>query len=558
MTAPARDGAPLRLVPPTDGGADPPIAGRPTVIVGKDVHRVISELDAELGPLDPLLYQRDHELVAIVGSEDFEGRAAFARGTPIVRSHNEDSLTPRLTQFVRCVAFRAPSSSAKKSAKAGALDEPKAEPSEVIPPPAFVRKFLRALDWRHVRPLVGISECPVLRPDGSVWQTAGYDPETGYLYIPSMAYPIVPDAPTQGDATLAYAHLAEVFHDFPYVQPSHRAATVAAVLTLAARSAIRGAVPCWYFDASSSRSGKTLQLDAISTIVTGRSAGRMTYPVNDEEAEKVLSSYAMSGARLVPFDNVAGKFGSPKLDNVITAEDTVDLRVLGYTGIRTFQWRAIVFASGNGFEPRGDIAKRVLVPRLESPLAHPEKRNPSEFRHSPLLPWVLANRGSLLVDALTILRAYSVAGRPEQSGDSWSGFEAWSSLVASALVWAGAPDPRGARRGGDDDLDATVAAQRALVRAWPTLCLRNGSAALTLSQALRLAYPAPKRGEEPDGLDDFREAVAELTNAPSGAVPDSKRLGVAMRRIRRKTIDGARIDIDGQTGGMARWRVEVL
>jgi hypothetical protein len=73
-----------------------------------------------------------------------------------------------------------------------------------------------------------------------------------------------------------------------------------------------------------------------------------------------------------------------------------------------------------------------------------------------------------------------------------------------------------------------------------------------------MAYPAPKRGEEPDGLDDLREALSELTGSPTGAIPDGKRLGTAMRRIRRKTIDGARLDVDGSTHGIMRWRVDIL
>ncbi len=43
--------------------------------------------------------------------------------------------------------------------------------------------------------------------------------------------------------------------------------------------------------------------------------------------------------------------------------------------------------------------------------------------------------------ALTILRAYHVAGRPDQKLPSWGSFTVWSELIRGALVWTGLADP---------------------------------------------------------------------------------------------------------------------
>ncbi len=51
------------------------------------------------------------------------------------------------------------------------------------------------------------------------------------------------------------------------------------------------------------------------------------------------------------------------------------------------------------------------------------------------------NRSDYLSAALTILRAFHVAGRPDQRISPWGSFTAWSKLVRGALVWAGLPDP---------------------------------------------------------------------------------------------------------------------
>src|SRR5262249_3875877 len=91
----------------------------------------------------------------------------------------------------------------------------------------------------------------------------------------------------------------------------------------------------------------------------------------------------------------------------------------------------------------GDTPRRVLPIRLESPLERPEER--TGFRYPNLRAHVLANRGPLLSAALTILRAYCVAGRPDQGLTPWGGFEGWSDLVRNTVVWCGLPD-RGVTR----------------------------------------------------------------------------------------------------------------
>jgi hypothetical protein len=45
----------------------------------------------------------------------------------------------------------------------------------------------------RVRHLAAISDVPILRADGTLWQTAGYDPQTGVLFEPTGTFP-----PTSG------------------------------------------------------------------------------------------------------------------------------------------------------------------------------------------------------------------------------------------------------------------------------------------------------------------------------------------------------------------------
>lgn len=270
--------------------------------------------------------------------------------------------------------------------------------------------------------------------------------------------------PTQGDANAALLELNEVFADFPYAKESHASVPIAALLTLLGRPAIEGACPAFLFDASTRGSGKTLQSDAISLIATGRTSAKMAYPMHDEELEKVLGAYALRGASLINFDNVNRLFGGGPLDRCLTAEDTVELRILGKSEIPTLRWRAVIVATGNNLALAGDTARRVLVARLESPLENPESRE--DFRHPDLLDWVRQEQVRLVYAGLSVLRAYFVAGRPDVGIKPWGSFGPWSKLVAAAIVHAGGANPMDARphrrrRGGRREGRARARAPRA-------------------------------------------------------------------------------------------------
>lgn len=519
------DRPPLRV-------ADPD--GRKDVILTSNTHDVTDQMIVALRD-DPDVYQRSGELVHVLRHDD-DGDSRFASGTPLVRTCPLSWLIDHVSAHARC------------------LTESKKGPFKHVAPPApRVRAVMERGSWSGIRQLETVIEAPSMRPDGTIIQDPGYDAATRSLYVPNGSFDSIPDQPTQGDAVLAYAHLADVFREFPYVSVEHQSATIACIVTLLARPAIRGSVPCWVFDASSKRSGKSLQMDVVSIVATGRAASRMTFPADDDkELESVLSSYALAGARIVPFDNVARPFGGAALDKCVTAVDSVDLRVLGRSELRTLPWRALIMASGNNVSFRDDMLPRVLSPRLESPLENPETRTDLP----DLRAVALARRPSLVADALTILRAYVAAGRPTVAVQRWGGFDAWVSLVASALVWAGAPDPMGARRGLAGDEDPVKTAEAALVNGWAILCRDVDPTGITVSTAVTSLYPAPRSDEPPDGRDNIREAIANLVVVRPGSAPAHRALGDALRKLKGRPIGGQKLVSVPVKGGIAKWRVE--
>src|SRR5690606_12956696 len=124
--------------------------------------------------------------------------------------------------------------------------------------------------------LVAVVSRPVLRPDGTVLQTPGYDPASKVLYAPTADFPTVPDRPTRAQARAALDELADLFVDFPFVARSDLSAALAFVLTLVGRRAIEGPCPMFAVRAAAPGTGKNLLVDVVSKLVFGKKAERMS------------------------------------------------------------------------------------------------------------------------------------------------------------------------------------------------------------------------------------------------------------------------------------------
>ena len=201
------------------------------------------------------------------------------------------------------------------------------------PPTWAVEAVATFGDWKGIRPLEGIVEAPTLRPDGSLINQPGYDPDTGLWFVPSGVFPPIPDNPTKLQAESAMDDLLAVVTDFPFARVEHTAAWLASCLTALARFAIDGPCPLFLFDANCPGTGKSKLCDITAILATGREMARGAYPDDQSEMEKMLLSVALAGDRFVLFDNVASGFsvGGSALDRALTAR-TIKGRILGKCG----------------------------------------------------------------------------------------------------------------------------------------------------------------------------------------------------------------------------------
>lgn len=407
-------------------------------------------------------------------------------------------------------------------------------------PPKWVAETLMARGEWPFPPLEGVVETPVFRPDGSILLTPGYDPETGLIYDPGDAlFPPIPDRPTIQDAARAIVELLEPFAEFDFVAEADRSAGAAAVLTIIGRHAIQGPVPIFAFRAPTPGSGKSLLADAISQLGTGRAASKMAPPTSDEETKKLILALGIEGAAVVLIDNANGVFGSNSLAAALTANTWSD-RLLGVSKTLTVVLRMTWLLTGNNVSFKGDLGRRVIPCDLDPGVEHPEDRD--GFTHENLLSYIIPARPRLVAAALTLLRAYHVAGRPNHGLPAKGSFEAWDSLIRGTLCWIGAEDPLGATARIRDEGDADLDALRQGLFAWRETF---GDDAITAAEAI----------EKAGSTQGLAAALAALAGGSVSQL-DAKRLGYGLRKIKGRVVSGLKFESGDPTRtGAKRWKV---
>lgn len=502
----------------------PRLAGvrRANVEVTADEHKVV-ELAAAALARHPDLYQRGNLLAHVLCDDVGAPRRARAapRIAPVSPAHLRE-LSTAVVYWFKVVWDKK-------------RDE--AEPVQQHPPQWAIAALHARGRWPGVRPLEGISEVPVLRPDGSVWEQPGYDAATGICYLPAAAFPPVPAHPTRADAVAALAALREPFADFPFAAPAHRATALAALLTPLARPAFRGCAPLFLVDANTRGSGKSLLADVIGEVVAGRPMARMALARDDDEMRKTITAMALGGAPLVLLDNIAGTLGGAAIEMALTGESWRG-RVLGESREVEVPFAATWFGTGNNVQLSSDMARRTAHVRIESPLENPEERQ--AFRHPDLLAWVREHRGALVAAGLTLLAAYLHAGAPDQRLAPWGSFDGWTRVVRQALVWVGEVDPGDAREQLREESDAAAGALGDLVAGWSEVAARfNGqcTAAQALAELARDDAAVQRTGAAPRYA-RLREALAELCPSPPGKLPSARQVGNRLRAFKGRVTLG--------------------
>ncbi len=397
----------------------------------------------------------------------------------------------------------------------------------------------------HLPVLTGIINSPTLRPDGSLLSQPGYDIATGLLFDPQGAsFPTIPANPDRHQATAALGYLNRLIETFPFVSDADRSVALSAILTTAIRRSLPSA-PLHGFTAPAAGSGKSLLVDIASQIVSGRPASVIAQGKTEEEMEKRLGAALIAGDPLISIDNCETGLGGELLCQALT-QPMLKVRLLGKSINVEVPSSAAMFATGNNLTMVGDMTRRAIRCTLDAGVERPELR---EFDRDPLA-MVSASRGDYVAAALTILRAFHLAGRPQQSTPLGS-FAAWSGWVRDALIWLGEADPCATMdqiRGADPRLEALTT----VIEQWHT---HLGSTRVSVKEVIDVATEQQSsfHGRADFINPDFREAL--LAVAGDGGAISGRRLGKWLSANQGRIVNGMRLAADGQHAGIIRWRL---
>ena len=380
--------------------------------------------------------------------------------------------------------------------------------------------------------LTRITNSPFLRGDGSVCERPGYDPASGLLYKPDgRSFPPIPQYPTKADAGAALQAIDGLIEDFPFVSDADRSVALSAILTALDRHAMATA-PLHGFTSPAAGTGKSLLVDVAAILATGRLTPVISQGCSEEELEKRLGAALLAGDVVVSIDNCEHELQSVFLCQALT-QQKLNIRVLGMSKNVETPITATVFATGNNLTIAGDLTRRALLGALDARCEHPERRS---FEFDPIAV-ARTERGRLVVAALTVLRAWHVAGERIEPPPLGS-FEEWSHRIRAPLLWLGHADPCNTtiRVQEDDprrDMLATVIAQ------WRQHLTAGQE--YTVQQLINHAI----------NVNDFH--VALLNVAGRGNLVSNDRLGRWLKRNEGRPVNGSMLVRMGMKDGYQLW-----
>lgn len=307
-----------------------------------------------------------------------------------------------------------------------------------FPPPEVVAD-IASIDNPPFPGLASVTEVPTLRADGTILHKRGYDPISSLYYEPApdlKTFPL-PDKPTQAQVKEARSLIEEAISDFPYADEASRANVFGLLLTPVLRPAIFGCTPLAVVDAPQAGTGKSLLIDVLSIITTGRPSAMVPYPYKEDEMQKQIAASLISGRQLIAFDNLEGELRSPALALALTAKE-FEARILGFTKNFTVANMSTWVVTGNNIRPAGDMPRRCYQIRLNAKQSKPYTGR--EFKHPDLLRWCSDNRSELLHALLIIARYWYSIDCPDAIGKNVVGsFEDWHRKVGSIVACARIP-----------------------------------------------------------------------------------------------------------------------
>jgi hypothetical protein len=407
----------------------------------------------------------------------------------------------------------------------------------VAPSSEHINTLLDRGGWNILRPLDAIARAPFLREDGSICDVSGYDEVSRTLYVPSISFPPIPSEPTRDDALASLARLREPFNEFPWKEKASESAFLSHILAEAARLAMERC-PMYFYDAPMAGTGKSTLQEMAARIVHGTEPALRPWVSDEDELRKSLYACLMAGDRSIWFDNVPDghKVRSSVLEAFLTSAVWKD-RKLGESVTTGIANKTVLVASGNNLTPVSALARRSIVIRLD---ANTEQLRERVFRIANPRRYVMEHRAQMLIDALTIIKAYLAAGSCAMPV-ALPSFENWSRLARDPLIWLGLADPVVTQLNETDDESQNIGP------IFEKLTANFGERTFTAGDMARIV------GSLSDEHNELSDALMQMgCSEPNNPI----KVGYWLRASKDKIGSSLKLVHDGHSKFGVRWRLQ--
>ncbi len=478
-----------------------------------------------------------HRIVDMAERELALGQQYFQRGGIIVRVYTDPSTHETLIQSITQPALvRALSGIASWEQ----YDNRPKKWVRIDPPPRHTSILFDSSSYRHLPVINGLARQPYLRPDGSLMEEASYDSSTGIFGVFDSRKYTIPENPTRKDAEAALSALNTLLDEFCFATPADHSAALAAILTASIRPSLDHA-PMFHVKAHAVGSGKSYLCALISAFATSQRGTPTTFPADDEECRKLLLAELLRSPAVIEFDNLTSDILPHKsLCTALTSEHMTG-RILGVSKTATVGTRTLFLSSGNNVSPIKDMARRCITINLNPETEIPAAR---EFKRPNLIDEISQNREVFVGYAITIVRAWILAGRPQSQTKPLAGFLDWSDLCRQSLLWLGQADPAASIFAAiKEDPDREILGR--LLHSWESAF---GNTPTMVRDAVKKSLEA---GHE---TNELKECLHEIADE-RGEI-NRRRLGRWIKRHEGQIVDGLRFVRTSGNTSAERWQVE--
>ncbi|MGQ3890716.1 hypothetical protein [Legionella sp. CNM-4043-24] len=408
----------------------------------------------------------------------------------------------------------------------------------IDPPERHAAVLFDAANYVHLPVLNGLARQPYLRSDGSLMNTAGYDLATGMFGMFDANKFSIPDKPSRMQAEEALALLLNLLSEFRFSKGSDQAAALAAILAATIRPSLALA-PMFHVRAHIAGSGKSYLCELITAFATPQRGTPTTFPADDEECRKLLLAELLRAPAVIEFDNLTSDLLAHKSLCTALTSEFMSGRILGVSKTATVNTRTLFLSSGNNVGPIQDMARRCITISLDPAVETPATRT---FNRPNLVRDLLQDRERYVSAALTIIRAWIIAGKPMTECKSLVSYSEWSDFCRQPLLWLGCADSTSSVfEALSEDPDRETLAR--LLEAWYAAFERTPT-------MLREAMNRLNQLRD----DELREVLHDIASE-RGEI-NRRKLGWWFKRHAGRIVNGLRLVRCRGNSSAEKWRVE--